>query len=268
MSSADENTISQAEGYLRAWHHRNPDASRRFAGARDADGRSSYQRLALLAAQSSSVVDVACGTGWLLSLMRDTAPSIQLVGIDLSESELRLAAERLPVATLTVARAQALPLVNGSADLIVCHMALMLLDTPERMLAESHRVLRAGGRFSAVTNRRAPLEGAARTVMNVLRPTWARANAELQPPPLGDPRTLDAGTLAAMVGAQFDQVSVEEFAVVSHVPRGELLSFLLDSLYGFDATPMEEAQRIVDSLTLPELVEWNVPMLQVYGTKL
>jgi ubiquinone/menaquinone biosynthesis C-methylase UbiE len=268
MSSADVKTISQTERYLREWHHRNPDASRRFAGACDADGRSSYQRLALLAAHSTSVLDVACGTGWLLSLIRDTAPSIQLAGIDLSESELRLAAKRLPLAKFAVARAQTLPLDGGSADLVVCHMALMLLDNPEQMLAECHRALRGGGRFSAVTNRRAPLDGAASTVMNALRPTWARANVELQTPRLGDPRTLDAGALAAMVGAQFDQVSVEEFAVVSHVPRGELLSFLRDSIYGFDATPIEEAQRILDSLALPELVEWSVPMLQVYGTRL
>lgn len=200
--------------------------------------------------------------------MRGAAPSIQLTGIDLSESELRLAAARLPLAKLAVARAQTLPLANGSADLVVCHMALMLLDNPERMLAECHRALRVGGRFSAVINRRAPLDGVASTVMSALRPAWARANVELQTPPLGDPRTLDAGALAAMVGAQFDQVSVEEFAVVADVPRAELLSFLLDSIYGFDTIPIEEAQRILDSLALPDLVRWSVPMLQVYGTRL
>src|SRR5256885_405894 len=111
MTSADERTGSQAERYLRAWHHRHPDASQVFANAGDDSGRSSYQRLALLAAHSASVLDVACGCGSLLSLVHEATPSAHLAGIDLSETSLQLAAKRLPSAKLAVARAQTMPLV-------------------------------------------------------------------------------------------------------------------------------------------------------------
>ena len=81
MSTSD----SPAERHLRDWHVRHADASRVFIDARDISGKTSYERLASLAVSSTSVVDVGCGTGTLLSLIRDAVPSADLTGIDLSE---------------------------------------------------------------------------------------------------------------------------------------------------------------------------------------
>jgi SAM-dependent methyltransferase len=123
--------LSQAEGYLHAWHSRHADASRVFIEARDPDGRSSYERLATLASPGACVLDVACGTGALLARVGATVSSTQLVGVDFCQSELRLARGRLPGVALYAARAQALPLTDAAFDLVVCHMALMLMDNPE-----------------------------------------------------------------------------------------------------------------------------------------
>ena len=47
-------------------------------------------------------------------------------------------------------RAQALPFADGSFDTVACHLAFMLFDDVERVVAELHRVLAPGGRFVAL----------------------------------------------------------------------------------------------------------------------
>jgi len=261
MSTSD----SPAEGYLRDWHLRHPDASRVFVDAYDDRGRTSYDRLASLTAGSTSVIDVGCGTGTLLSVIRDTVPSANLTGIDLSESELRLAVARVPTAGFSAARAQALPLAAGSADIVVCHMALMLMDRPDEVLSEFRRVLRAGGCFAAVLNRSAPPGDSARAILKSLRPLWERSDDSLHPPTLGDSRTSDSEALASLVEPHFDRVSVEPFDVVRRVSRDDLWPFLVDLLYGLDAIAESEARAILDGIDLPNPVPWTIPMVQVQG---
>jgi ubiquinone/menaquinone biosynthesis C-methylase UbiE len=159
-----------------------------------------------------SVLDVAGGTGVLLSRIQKPGCGLRLVGVDLCLSELRLARERLPEAPLYAARAQALPLTDASFQLVVCHMALMLMHNPEQTLAESRRVLRRGGVFSAITNRPAALDEIAKTILGALRPRWKDTDPALHPPPLGDARTYDTMTVLPLIGAHFDHVVVEPFA--------------------------------------------------------
>jgi ubiquinone/menaquinone biosynthesis C-methylase UbiE len=258
-------SASRTESYLRDWHHRHPDACRVFVDARDDAGRSSYDRLAGLAQGATAVLDVACGTGVLLALVRDVAPAARLAGVDLSESELRLAAQRLPMSQLSVARAQALPLTSGSVDLVLCHMALMLMDRPEDAAREMRRVLQAGGLFSAVTNRPTAADPTAKVILDALRPAWHRAHLPVKPPQLGDPRTYDPDTLLALLSAHFTAVEVEQFVVIQHVPRRELWPYLVNSLYGLDAIADDEARTILGELDLPDPVSWAVPMIQVLG---
>ena len=256
---------SPAEAYLQAWHSQHADASRVFIDARDSDGRSSYERLATLASPGISVLDVACGTGALLSRVRVTVPSARLAGVDLSEPELRLARARLPGVPLYAARAQALPFTDAAFELVVCHMALMLMDDPERALAEGRRVLRRGGTFCAITNRPAAPDEMAKTILGALRSRWKATDPSLRPPPLGDTRTHDATTLLPLVAAYFERAVVEPFAVTQRVSRGELWPYLVNSIYGLDAIPAHEGEAILADLSLPDPVPWTVAMLQVQG---
>ncbi len=80
----------------------------------------------------STVVDVACGAGTTLDLLR--ARGHRAVGIDLTPTHL-------------VADAHALPLRGGVADAVVVECSLSTFDRPAAALAEAHRVLRAGGRL-------------------------------------------------------------------------------------------------------------------------
>jgi SAM-dependent methyltransferase len=93
------------------------------------------------------VVDVGCGTG---SLVRRLARrGAKVIGVDVGEEALRRARAREPVAgeRYEQAGAEALPLADGSADMVVFFNSLHHVpgDALDAALAEAARVLRSGG---------------------------------------------------------------------------------------------------------------------------
>ena len=97
-------------------------------------------------AHPERVIDLACGSAPLYDLLPQTS---HYVGLDVSEAELRLAADR-ERGPLLRADAGSLPIDRGSADAVVCSMAIMLLRPVEIVLAEVARVLRPGGLFVTI----------------------------------------------------------------------------------------------------------------------
>ena len=89
------------------------------------------------------VLDLGCGDGYLLDLL--AARRCDAVGLDISRAELALAKR-----PRVQARAQQLPFADGAFDAAVSHLAFMLMDEPERVVAELARVLVPGGAFHAV----------------------------------------------------------------------------------------------------------------------
>ncbi|MDP2323035.1 MAG: class I SAM-dependent methyltransferase [Gammaproteobacteria bacterium] len=99
-----------------------------------------------LPAQCGDVLDLACGSAPMYPLLADAS---SYLGIDRSQAELKLAAiqGRGP---LMNADACALPMADESVDVVICTMAVMLLDPIEAALAEVARVLRPGGVFATI----------------------------------------------------------------------------------------------------------------------
>jgi methionine biosynthesis protein MetW len=90
-------------------------------------------------------LDVGCGDGgtsgvWLKERVA------AYVGVDISESAIRMASERGLDAQL-ISDATELPFPDDSFDLAVCTEVLEHLFEPQRALAEIRRVLRLGGRL-------------------------------------------------------------------------------------------------------------------------
>jgi SAM-dependent methyltransferase len=219
--NASEQPILTLEGseFLRAWHARYPGGTTRAFrfGRVEGDERSSYDLLVDDAAalqDLTTAVDLACGDGYLLALLARRLPSAQLIGIDMAPEELGMARDRgLPESVrLLAARADALPLSKGSADAVVCHMALMLFDDAPSVVNELERVIHPGGIFAAVLG---PAPGHSELVARfgaLLRE--AEAAEKLPPLRLGDPTTLNADSLRALFasGAWAD-VRIDQFAL-------------------------------------------------------
>lgn len=104
----------------------------------------------LAALRPDVVVDVGCGTGVLTErIARELRPT-RLVGCDASDGMLAKARERAVDVEWTLTRAESLPLVDGSADAVVCTEAFHFFDQPAA-LAEFRRVLRPGGTIIVVS---------------------------------------------------------------------------------------------------------------------
>ncbi|HTQ80150.1 MAG TPA: class I SAM-dependent methyltransferase [Thermoanaerobaculia bacterium] len=198
---------TEAEAFLQAFHARHTGATAQvMRDGRTQDGLSSYELLAQSvqpspAGEPVTVVDLACGDGYLLELLRDRGPrDARLIGIDMSAEELAAARQRLGPgeAELLLERAQRLPLPDNSVDYLLCHMALMLMDPVEEVVREIDRVLKPGGRFSAVLGGDSPEGSAYAAFSQVLREMVTRRQAP--PLSLGDPRTLSASGLRTLFG--------------------------------------------------------------------
>ena len=96
-------------------------------------------------------LDVGCGTGALTETVLALANPAQVVGVDPSEAFLGEASARVadPRVSLRVGDAQALPLHDEAVDLVVSGLALNFVPDAGRALAESVRVVAAGGVVAA-----------------------------------------------------------------------------------------------------------------------
>jgi len=104
-----------------------------------------------------SVLDMACGTGEPgLTIAKIVGPTGKVVGVDLAPGMLAVARERmasqgLKNVTFQVNEHDDLPaLQDSSFDAAVCRLGLMFMPDPVRMLKAIRRVLKPGGKASAV----------------------------------------------------------------------------------------------------------------------
>ena len=96
------------------------------------------------------VLDVACGTGIVARLAaRQVMPSGAVYGADINQgmiAEAKRACEDVPNVDWCEADAAALPMPDGSFDVVFCQMGLQFFPAKLPPLKEMCRVLRPGGR--------------------------------------------------------------------------------------------------------------------------
>jgi SAM-dependent methyltransferase len=116
---------------------------------------SPYRWLArAVSASADIVVDLACGSG---PMSRELArPGRTVVGLDLSEHELALAAEGGPGPWVR-GDALALPFRDGSVDVVTSSMGLVVVQPLTEVLEEVARILRPGGVLAAISPAIRPL---------------------------------------------------------------------------------------------------------------
>jgi SAM-dependent methyltransferase len=120
-----------------------------------AGDHSPYRWLArAVSVDAKLVVDLACGSG---PMSRELAqPGRTVIGLDLSEHELALAAERGPGPWIR-ADALKLPFRDASVDAITSSMGLVVVTPLSRVLEEAGRVLRPGGVLAGIAPALRPL---------------------------------------------------------------------------------------------------------------
>ena len=126
--------MSDREAFLRRFHAAHPGiTSSALAGS------PSYDRLIAAVPPGARVLDLGCGDAHLVRRLGPRA-----IGLDLAPSP------GPHGAAIVCGRAQAMPFRDAAFDACVCHLAFMLLDELERVVAELRRVVAPGGRFAAV----------------------------------------------------------------------------------------------------------------------
>ncbi len=106
----------------------------------------------LEAGQRGKVLDIACGTGRTLTMMREMLPKASLYGVDLSPTYLRKASELLTekpgvVPQLVQTNAEALPFVDDYFEATVSVFLFHELpaDARQNVINEAYRVTKPGG---------------------------------------------------------------------------------------------------------------------------
>lgn len=245
--------LSAQEQFLADFHDRNSGITTRAyqslpVEVGDQQYASSYQCLADLVAagvRPHTVLDLACGDGHLLSLLaQQNQPQQTLIGIDMSQGELAAARTRLGESVaLHQCKAQALPLQSASADYVLCHMALMLMDQLDQVLGEVHRVLKDGAIFAFVVGARPPPDAALdRYLARLQRIRQRHPSSSLI---FGDRRLRSPEDIQALLAPRFEQVAIEELTIRRRYTPPQLWTWFED-MYDLHLMPPQERRQFRD----------------------
>ncbi len=139
-------------------HERNPQAEqmahesmlRTLAAQADCIWPSEQQLFARYGLEGAlQIADVGCGSGEITSRLARRYPEAEVLGLDILESSVTLAAERhsalAPRLRFQQGDAFELHLPGGAYDLVVCRHMTQAVPEPKRVLAELHRICKPGG---------------------------------------------------------------------------------------------------------------------------
>jgi SAM-dependent methyltransferase len=220
------------ETFLRDFHAQFPGATTQIMARGTSDAGSSYDLLTNevpVTTASLTVLDLACGDGYLLDLLRRRAhPQLHLIGVDMSEHELQAARQRLgPDVPLYHERAQQLSFPDATVDVVLCHMALMLMAPLDDVVAELRRILVPNGIFAAIIGASRQPPGPVLTAFATILQDLLQQSGRI-PPDLGDPRSHDSVGLQEVFNATsgFTQLTLKDVTLQLDGTPVQVVQFL------------------------------------------
>ena len=94
---------------------------------------------------ANKVLDIGCGTGWLLAELKRFLPQARLWGLDISLEMARKTRERF--ADVLAGDAVSLPFKDNTLDLVLSNAVYQWVADLEAAFKEARRILRPGGCF-------------------------------------------------------------------------------------------------------------------------
>ena len=183
----------------------------RFIAAAGERGGFGRLRASVLADASGRLLILGLGPGHDLAHLPIAVTSVVAVEPDPSMRALgrgRVAACSVPV-TLLSADAHALPLTDGSIDVVLCACLLCSVAQPPRALAELRRVLVPGGRLLLLEHVAAPPGHWVGHLQQLLQPFWSHAAGGC---------SVRRDTCGAVAAAGFDVTAVRTAMVWPNLP--------------------------------------------------
>lgn len=95
--------------------------------------------------QTSSILDVGCGTGVFLSLIKQSNCSI--TGIDISQNAIDIARQDLPGGVFEQGEMEHLPFADSTFDLVTGNNCFQFTNDPFKAMKEAFRVLKLKGKL-------------------------------------------------------------------------------------------------------------------------
>lgn len=102
------------------------------------------------------VLDIGCGTGRIIQMLRDAGAKI--VALDISEEMIKAVGQKFPSVECVVGDSDEMPFEDESFDLVLGLFWIVHLGDLRASFDEVYRVLKKGGRFilSNINQRKAP----------------------------------------------------------------------------------------------------------------
>lgn len=96
--------------------------------------------------QINTILEVGCGAGTNIALLKDYFPTVDYFGVDISEHAITKASKFLPDVTYRVADVLQLPFADKSMDVVISDACLMYIDDLNiaKALKEIDRIARHG----------------------------------------------------------------------------------------------------------------------------
>lgn len=129
--------------------------------------------------QKSHILDIGCGTGKQLAADHEEFPELQIVGLDLFHGMLYQAHQRCKAITWIQGDSTNPPFGNDRFDYITNQFSYHHVQNKPRLIAETYRILKPGGRF-VITNLD-PWSMAGWIVYNYFPASWKRDLADFLP---------------------------------------------------------------------------------------
>lgn len=148
------------EGYARSGYHESGLEFEKHLGRSNEVSVFHHERVKKLMvdwispAQGQSVLDIGCGAGYFLCLIRDKYQSsgfgLKLYGVEISAFQIsymarRMKKEGLLDAVAALGNSEYLPFADNSFDVVVCSEVLEHVRNPVRALSEMRRVVKPTG---------------------------------------------------------------------------------------------------------------------------